>query len=93
MYSVKTISIKALALALLCSGILGCANTPPAPTPTSCSIPTLASLPEIQASQLSTLDDSTYWALAEREKRISDWALEMRVILNELCGNDAADGV
>lgn len=85
MYSVKTISTRALALALLCSVILGCANTPPAPTPTSCSIPSLASLPEIPASQLSKLDDSAYWALVEREKRITDWALDMRAILLEVC--------
>lgn len=34
----------------------------------------------------SYVADETYWALERREKRLTDWSLEMRAALRELCG-------
>lgn len=46
-------------------------------------------LPEIEAEALEPLDDETYWALEDRERRLTDWALEMEAMLDELCADEA----
>jgi hypothetical protein len=40
---------------------------------------------EIQGDELACLSESTYWALEERERRLTDWALEMQSILRVIC--------
>lgn len=80
-----TNSIKALVLGLLCLAILGCANTPPAPTPISCPIPVLGYMPAVDSDDLESLSDPVYWALMTREKRLTDWALELHGIAVEVC--------
>lgn len=42
-------------------------------------------LPTVESSSLTLIDDATYWALMEREKRLADWALEMEAMLIEAC--------
>ena len=81
----KTINIKALALALACSVIAGCTTVRTITEKPQCTTPALAYLPPIESSQLEALDDGAYWALMTREKRLTDWALEMESMLEELC--------
>ncbi len=42
-------------------------------------------LPVIKSSQLQCLADDDYWMLQDRERRLTDWAFEMRGMLGELC--------
>lgn len=46
-------------------------------------------LVNISESQAAALTDDTYWTLMEREKRLVDWAFELRSDLTALCGADA----
>ncbi len=50
-----------------------------------CSVPPQPALPQIEGSALEDLDEDTYEALEDREKRLVDWALEMRATLAEVC--------
>ncbi|WP_322528974.1 hypothetical protein R5R73_04865 [Salinicola sp. LHM] len=49
-------------------------------------MPSIPVLPVIESASMVELDDETYWALADRERRMTDWAFEMRGMLEELCG-------
>jgi len=48
-------------------------------------VPPKPVLPLIESSQLETLNDTAYWSLMDRERRIVDWAHEMRATLKALC--------
>jgi hypothetical protein len=50
-------------------------------------VPSLPALPVIESAQLATLDDATFWALMERERRLTDWALDMEAMLSALCAD------
>lgn len=43
-------------------------------------------LPEIRSADLQPLDDETYWALMERERRITNWAFDLESVLMVVCG-------
>lgn len=80
-----TSSIRALALGLIASGILGCTTVRTVVEPVQCTAPLMPYLPTVESSSLTLIDDATYWALMEREKRLADWALEMESMLIEVC--------
>ena len=48
-------------------------------------MPAAPVLPGVAAEQLETVDDEVYWALETRERRLTDWALEMQSMLRVLC--------
>lgn len=45
----------------------------------------MPALPVIHSVQLQSLADEDYWLLQDRERRLTDWALEMRGMLEEMC--------
>ncbi|GHB30576.1 hypothetical protein [Salinicola rhizosphaerae] len=45
----------------------------------------MPALPVVESASMAPLDDATYWTLADRERRLTDWALEMRGMLEEVC--------
>ena len=63
----------------------GCATTEYVHVKPQCSVPPQPVLPQIESSRMSCLDDETYWDLMERERRLVDWALEMRAVLGAVC--------
>lgn len=65
--------------------MIGCTTVETIEVKPSCAVPGMAALPVVESSQLETLDDSTYWTLMERERRLTDWALEMESVLLVLC--------
>jgi len=50
-----------------------------------CDIPELAPLPTIISDDMEALPDNVYWALMDRERLLTDWALEMEARLEVLC--------
>jgi len=44
-------------------------------------------LPQISGDELAGLPDDVYWRLEDREKRLTDWALELKAIADEVCGD------
>lgn len=65
----------------------GCATTPDVVfLRPECSPATRAPLPRIDAGDLwDKVGEDTYRKLEERERRITDWALENEAILREIC--------
>ncbi len=47
----------------------------------------MPALPEINSNHLQCLADDDYWMLQDRERRLTDWAFEMRGMLGELCSS------
>ena len=45
----------------------------------------MPALPVVESAQMTALDDETYWTLADRERRLTDWAIDMRGMLEEVC--------
>lgn len=78
---------RALVLALLCSAISACTTVETIELRPSCTPPALPALPVIESRQLEGLDDTTFWALMERERRLTDWALELEAMLSALCAD------
>lgn len=66
-------------------GIAGCATVKDHYVEPECEVPTLAPLPPIKSESLESVDDATYWALQTRERRLTDWALDMESQLKVLC--------
>jgi hypothetical protein len=50
-----------------------------------CMPPPQPALPVIMADELAQLPDDVYWRLADRERRLADWAFEMHAMLGVLC--------
>lgn len=67
------------------SGIAGCATVKTVVDPVQCTTPSMPYLPTVESSRLALIDDATYWALMDREKRLADWAMEMESMLEVLC--------
>ena len=80
--------ISATALVLASLAILGCASPQTIEVRPECTVPTQPSLPSVSGEALTALDDPTYWALETRERRLTDWALEMQAMLRVLCEGD-----
>lgn len=55
-----------------------------------CEPPAQPALPKIQGDELRALTDEVYFRLERREKRLTDWALEMRAMLEQLCAHPEA---
>lgn len=78
--------MKAAAIALTLLATTGCATTEYVEVRPECTVPPQPTLPQIKGEELAGLPDGVYWRLEDREKRLTDWALEMRAALRELCG-------
>ncbi len=70
--------------------MVGCATT----TETvfvgpECDVPPRPVLPEIASERMDDLSDETYWDLMDRERRLTDWGLEMEAMLDALCTGEA----
>jgi len=77
---------KLAAIALSTSVIAGCTTTTEQQVAKpECGIPPQPVLEQIKSKRLSCLSDEVYWSLMERERKIVDWALEMRATLNAVC--------
>lgn len=74
-------------IVLTLSVMTGCSNrTQYVTVEPECQVPPQPALPTIKGKALSGLADDVYWDLETREKRLTDWALEMREMLREICG-------
>ena len=78
-----------LALALLF--VAGCSLLPErtvyVDVEPDCSVPAQPALPVLSPEALDPLPDGVYWDVINRDARLQDWALEMRSVLREVCGN------
>lgn len=55
-------------------------------TSLNCTVPEFPWLPTIVNNpEMKELSSWNYWALEERERRLTDWALEMEAQLLEMC--------
>lgn len=82
-----------IASLLLCAALLAsCANQPPQyiEVQPTCTAPPQPALPQIEGDELEALSDDVYWRLENRERRLVDWALELKAMVDELC--EAPDG-
>lgn len=75
--------LATLAIALGALVISGCAKT--ITIKPECEIPQLAPLPVVMSDDMEMLADDVYWALSDRERLLTDWALEMEATLEALC--------
>lgn len=72
--------------ALTCLAILGCTSVPKTVYERPlCAPAELAVLPIITADEMECLPRGVYWRLKDRERRITDWALENEAIVERLC--------
>ena len=78
-----------LVCALCAALVAGCATrTEYLEVSPECTVPPQPSLPTITGDELAGLPDSVYWKLERREKRLTDWAMEMSAALREICEDD-----
>lgn len=79
---------EAIAFTLCAVLLASCASTPEyIEIRPECTAPPQPELPEVQSSELEALTDDVYWRLEDRERLLTDWALEMHGMLDELCGD------
>lgn len=69
---------------LLLLVIPGCATKTITIKP-ECEVPQLAPLPVVMSDDMECLADDVYWALMDRERLLTDWALEMEATLEVVC--------
>lgn len=81
----RRLAAVALGAALTAS----CATRPPEYIEVSpeCTVPSQPEFPTVKRDELAVLPASVYFRLEDRERKIVDWALEMRNMLRELCGS------
>ena len=66
--------------------IAGCSTGQTISVQPKCYVPVLPSLPTIDGGELfDRIGPDDYYTLSLREKRLTDWALEMEAMLLELC--------
>lgn len=83
---------KIAAVALAAALMAGCATrTEYVEVAPECQPPPLPSLPTVEASALDPLPDAVFHDLREREKRLTDWALEMEAMLEAICAPPGDD--
>ena len=77
---------KTVALVVVLSGLatVGC-TTKTAIIKPECEVPQLAPLPVVMSEDMEALPDHVYWALMDRERLLTDWALEMEATLEVIC--------
>lgn len=86
--------MRRLAAVALCAALTAsCASRPPeyVEIQPECEVPPQPALPAIEGDELASLPDDVYWRLEDRERKIVDWALEMRGMLRELCSSPAEE--
>lgn len=81
-----------LASALIVLGMTACATTEYVEVRPECTVPPQPTLPQISGEELRALPDDVYWRLERREKRLVDWALELRAIAEEACAPPSGGG-
>ena len=83
--------MRGCSLALFLLFVAGCSLIPErtvyVDVEPDCSVPAQPALPELSAEALDPLPDGVYWEVINRDARLQDWALEMRGVLREVCGN------
>lgn len=79
-------SLKTAVIIAVLAGLVtaGCA-TKTVIVKLECEVPQLAPLPVIMSKDMEMLSDDVYWALMDRERLLTDWALEMEAQLEVLC--------
>lgn len=83
-----------LIIVLLCLATSACGTAPKVVHERPvCAPAVLSPLPAITAEELESLPAYVYWKLEERERRITDWALENEAIVLKVCAPPAAAGV
>lgn len=80
---VSRLKLAGLASVLSVLVIAGCTKT--ITIKPECEIPQLAPLPVIMSDDMECLADDVYWALMDRERLLTDWALEMEATLEVIC--------
>ena len=83
--ALNSVKLAGLAIVLGCSVIAGCTKT--ITIKPECTVPQLAPLPVIMSDDMECLADDVYWGLMDRERLLTDWALEMEATLEILCEN------
>lgn len=80
-------SLKLLVSALIALALTGCVTTTEyvEVTPT-CQLPIRPLLPEPLMVNLAVLDDLTYWQIDNRDRLLTDWALDLETRLAKVCG-------
>ena len=75
-----------MSVLLLSLGIVACTSVQTNNVQPKCYVPVLPSLPAIDGGELfDRIGPDDYYTLSLREKRLTDWALEMEAMLVELC--------
>lgn len=77
--------LAGLGIVLACLVTAGCTKT--ITIKPECQVPQLAPLPVIMSDDMKCLADDVYWGLMDRERLLTDWALEMEATLEVLCEN------
>ena len=80
-----SVKLAGLAIVLGCSVIAGCTKT--ITIKPECRVPQLAPLPVVMSDDMECIADDVYWALMDRERLLTDWALEMEATLEVVCEN------
>lgn len=75
--------LAGLAIVLGCLVTAGCTKT--ITIKPECRVPELAPLPVIMSDDMECLADDVYWGLMDRERLLTDWALEMEATLEVIC--------
>lgn len=70
---------------LIALAMTGCTTVKTEYVAPECEVPELATLPPIKSNSLDSVSDETFWALQTRERRLTDWALDMEAQLEVLC--------
>lgn len=76
---------RAVMLAVLAGLVTAGCMTKTVTVKPDCDIPPVPPLPTIMSEDMASLPDSVYWALMDRERLLTDWALEMEARLEVLC--------
>lgn len=83
--ALSSVRLAVLASALGCLVIAGCTKT--ITIKPECNVPQLAPLPVLMSDDMECLADNVYWGLMDRERLLTDWALEMESTLEVICEN------
>jgi hypothetical protein len=81
----NSVKLGLVGIVLGCLVIAGCTKT--ITIKPECNVPQLAPLPVIMSDDMDCLADNVYWGLMDRERLLTDWALEMEATLEVICEN------
>lgn len=81
---VNTLRLGLIGGVLLLLAIGGCTTKTVTLRP-DCIVPELAPLPVLMSDDMECIADDVYWGLMDRERLLTDWALEMEATLESIC--------